>query len=192
MKDELTEEQAREILDALDEAINKGPWEESNFLRIFGKKLRGMRDDFASEMNRDQNAASAGMDAQKAHQELMQDKQRQIFIALYSSEGSNLQSWERILTNLARQVLSRPIYAEERDVQYFIKSKENRINEAYVAIYVNIEDILVLPSDKVLKDRFGKPLITLKDRAINVENISYFQHNESQYQYYRAHLIKRP
>jgi len=190
MKDELTEEQAREILDALDKAIGKGPWEESNFLRLFGKKLQKIRDEFATEMTRSEMTLAATSEANQARQDLIRSGQRQVFIALYSAEGVQLQSWERIIANLSRQILSRPIYAEERDVQFFIKSKENQFNEAYIAIYVNTDDILTLAADKIARDKFGKPLMTLKDRALNNDNIGHFVHNALHYKYTKGRLVK--
>ncbi|MGQ3892554.1 Dot/Icm secretion system protein IcmQ [Legionella sp. CNM-4043-24] len=190
MKDELTDEQAREILDALDRAITKGPWEESNFLRLFGKKLRELREEFATQMVSSDMAAAASTEARQARQDLVRGGQQLVYVALYSSEGSMLISWERIIANLSRQVLSRPIYAEEHDVQFMIRSKENRINEAYLAIYVDNQDVLTLTSDKTPRDKFGKPLMTLKDRALKIENISHFVHNGLQYNYVKNRLVK--
>lgn len=190
MKDELTEEQAREILEALDGAISKGPWDESNFLRLFGKKLREMREEFVHEMTRTDLASKATRDATLARRDLVRSEQRLVFIALYSAEGSNLLSWERIIANMSRQVLSRPIYSDEHDVQFMIKSKDNQLNEAYLAIYVNNQDVLTLAADKIAKDKFGKPLMTLKDRALSIDNIGYFVHNTHRYSYSKGRLIK--
>lgn len=189
MKDQLTQQQTDAILKALDEAINNGPWEESNFLRVIGKNLREIRDNFASQVGGDEQEKNA-IDANLANKAALRSGQQEVFIALYSSEGSNLQSWERIMTNLPRHVVSRPIYAQEDDVRFLIKSKENKMNEAYVAIFINQGDILALSADKIPLDRFGKPLITLKDRAINLDNISRFVHLSGVYSYSKGRLIK--
>jgi intracellular multiplication protein IcmQ len=190
MKDELTETQVNVILDALNEAIDNGPWEESNFLRVIGKNLREIRDNLVNEMSRGDLSHATKREANHAYQELMRSSMKLVYIALYSSEGKNLQAWERILANLSRQVLSRPIYSDELDVQFFIKSKENILNEAYVAIYIDHSNILTLAADRVPKDKFGKPLMTLKDRALLLENISYFVHNSIRYTYSKGRLIK--
>lgn len=185
MKDELTPQQADAILKALDDAIDTGPWEESNFLRVIGKNLREIRTNFANQI---------GVEAPKSIEPVtraaLRSGQQEVFIALYSSEGNNLQSWERILANLPRYVISRPIYADEADVRFLIKSKENKSNEAYVSVYINQSDILVLPPDKIPLDRFGKTLITLKDRAINLDNINRFVHFSGVYTYTKGRLIK--
>nr|3FXD_A Chain A, Protein IcmQ [Legionella pneumophila str. Corby]3FXD_C Chain C, Protein IcmQ [Legionella pneumophila str. Corby] len=46
MKDQLSDEQKETILKALNDAIEKGPWDKSNFLRVIGKKLIAIRDRF--------------------------------------------------------------------------------------------------------------------------------------------------
>ena len=50
MKDDITEEQANAILEALDKALKEGPWEDSSFLRVIGKNLQKIRDNFANEI----------------------------------------------------------------------------------------------------------------------------------------------
>lgn len=186
---ELTEQQANGILEALDKALETGPWEQSTFLRLIGKNLRQIRDNFAQQLSQhyDQNKATpSAMGRQVTYGE----GQQEVFISLYSSEGDNLQAWERILANLPRQSVSRPIYAEEKHVQSLIKSKENKINEAYVVIYVDKNNILPTAPDKTLQDKFGKPLLTLKDRSIILENIQLFVHFSGHYQYHKGRLQK--
>ncbi|GGI89951.1 Dot/Icm secretion system protein IcmQ [Legionella impletisoli] len=188
MKDEITEEQSKAILEALDNAINEGPWEESNFLRVIGKNLRQLRDKFSSQtkaLNQDEKIAS-----NLANRIALRSGQREIFIALYSSTGSNIQSWTHILANLPRQIISRPIYANEQDVKEVIRTKENQNNEGYVAIYINKDDILPTHPDKIPTDKLGKPLLSLKDKAIKVENINRFVHISGVYKYLGGRLVK--
>jgi intracellular multiplication protein IcmQ len=189
MKDKLTKQQTDAILEALDKAIETGPWNESNFLRVIGKNLQGIRDNFANLLNGGSDQQS-GVETISPHQAALRATQKEIFIALYSSEGSNLQSWERILANLPRQLVSRPIYDEEEGVKYLIKSKENKTNEAYVVAYVSQVDILNIQSDKGPVDKFGKPLMTIKDRSLNLDNISRFVHISGIYLYKKGRLIK--
>lgn len=189
MKDELSEQQTNAILKALDDAIEQGPWEESNFLKVIGKNLREIRDGFANQLN------SAGREKAKitshlANRIALRSGQQEIFISLYSSDGMNLQSWERIIMNLPKQMISRPIYADEADVKALLRTKENKMNEAYVSIYVNQSDILTLPSDKVPVDRLGKPLLTLKDKSLLLDNVNRFVHTSGSYQYHQGRLIK--
>lgn len=188
MKDELSESQTNAVLKALNDALDTGPWEESNFLRVIGKNLREIRDNLVNHIaTHNETSPSSPKATARAR---LQGELQEVYIALYSSDGNQLLSWERILANLQRQMVSRPIYAEEKDVQYLIKSKDNKLNEAYVAISINPADILNLSSDKIPLDKFGKPLLSLKDRSLNLENVNRFVHLSGTYHYIKGHLIK--
>lgn len=190
MKDELTDQQSKAILEALDEAIETGPWEESSFLRVIGKNLREIREGFANRVSGGRGSEKSRAESHLKKQTAMRVGLQEVYIALYSSEGGNIQSWERILANLPRHMISRPIYANEEAVKYLIKSKENKMNEAYVAIYINESDILAVSPDKTIIDKFGKPLMNLKDKTLNLENISRFVHMLGVYHYHKGRLIK--
>ena len=188
MKDELTEQQTKAILKALDDAIDSGPWGESNFLRVIGNNLREIRENFISQLGDKELEKLTELHA--ATQIARQDGQQEIFITLYSSEGSNIQAWERILANLPHQMISRPIYANEEDAKYITKSKENKINEAYVAIYIKQSDILKVGQDKLLFDKFNKPLMNLKDKSLSLDNVTRFVHMSDVYYYIKGRLVK--
>ncbi|AWN75385.1 TPA: Dot/Icm secretion system protein IcmQ [Legionella anisa] len=188
-EDNYAEEHNEAILKALDYAIQNGPWDKSNFLRSIGNRLIGIRDNFVKRISA-RSDAQIRADAHLANRLALRSGQQEVFVSLYSSDGSNLQSWERIIINLPRQMISRPIYANEEQVQALIKSKENKLNEGYVAIYINQTDIINLSADKTLSDKLGSPLLTLKDRALNVENITRFVHLSGVYKYSRGRLIK--
>ncbi len=188
--DELTTEQADAVLLALDNAIAQGPWEESNFLRVIGKNLREIRDEFVSGME-SSGKVSTDAAANLVHQNiLLRRGQKKVCVALYSSNGKNMQSWEWIVTNLPRQMISRPIYLEEEDVKAIIKTKENKINEAYVIIYIDENDILHVNDDKIPMDKLGKPRLLLKDGALKLSNMESFVHQSGTYHYSQGRLIK--
>ena len=189
MKDKLSENQADSILKALDNAIAQGPWDESNFHRVIGKNLREIRDNFTNQANASTNE-HVKMAETIANRLALRSGQQEIFIALYSSDGSNMLSWERILGNLPRQMISRPIYAQERDVKDIIKTKENKINEAYVSIFVGAEDLLQVDADKVPIDKLGKQLLSLKDKSLRLDNISRFVHHTGVYKFVNGRLVR--
>ena len=189
MKDELSEQQTDAILKALDDAIEHGPWDKSNFLRVIGKNLREIRDGFANQLY------APGQDTSKiashlANRIALRSGQQEIFVALYSSDGANIQSWERILVNLPKQMISRPIYASEEDIKALIRTKENKTNEAYVSMYISQGDILQMSADKIPVDKLGKPLLTLKDKSLSLDNINRFVHISGTYQYGQGRLVK--
>jgi intracellular multiplication protein IcmQ len=187
MKDELTKEQTDAILKALDDAIDGGPWEESNFLKVIGKNLREIRERFVSQLDfPDRGKGGVNL----ANRIALRSGQQEIFIALYSVDGNNVHSWERILANLPKQMIARAIYAEEKSAQDMIKSKENKVNEAYVSIFVSKENILPSSPDKLQVDKLGNPILSLKDKALSLDNINHFVHVTGRYKYHVGRLTK--
>lgn len=189
MKDKLSDEQNETILKALNDAIEQGPWEQSNFLKVIGKNLIEIRDNFLNQLGAS-SQAQLKAEAHMANRMALRSGQQEVYVSLYSSDGSNIQSWERIVANLPRQMISRPIYADEEDVKAMLKMKENKQNEAYVAIYINQSDILPLSPDKASVDKLGKVLLSLKDKTLNVDNISRFVHLSGVYRIANGRLIK--
>jgi len=187
----LTDEQIAAARAALNEALDQGPWEVSNFLGLIGKKLQKIRDDFEISINNiDLQATQSARDfADKTL--LRRSEMTKIFVSLYATDGSNVQSWERIIATLPTQSISRAVYANEEDVAEVIRSKPNPLNEAYVMLYVNPTDILVQPQEKIATDRLGKSLMALKDRAIALENIVTLTHQNHVYDYVQGRLVKR-
>lgn len=190
MKENMTEEQSKVILKSLDDAIEKGPWEESTYLRVIGKNLKKIRDEFYSEITSVLGDTSK-TDASLKNRVAMRSGQQEVYISLYASNGESLASWERIVLNLPRQIISRPIYADEEDVRHLIRMKENKLNEGYVAVFIDVDAILSVSSDKIQKDRYGKPLLSLKDKVINLDNISRFVHQTGTYQYIKGRFVKK-
>ena len=190
MKNEvLTKEQTDAVLQALENAIALGPWEESNFLKVIGKNLREIREEVLSKMDptiQDRANANRYQESQLA---LRKDQQK-VYVLLYSSDGGNLRAWEWILANLPRQMISRPIYVEEEDAKAIIKTKENKINEAYVAVYIGQNDILPVSVDRLPVDKLGKHLLALKDGTLSLDNVDCFVHQSGIYRYSRGRLIK--
>lgn len=180
---------AKKTLEALDDALISGPWDESGFVIMIAKKLRLIRDDLAAKIAK-QEEGELSSPEYLAHRAHLSASHKLVYVSLYSLDGVELNSWERILANLQRQIVSRPVYAAEEDVQNIIKTKEKKINEAYVAFYVSEPDILQLSPDKTPLDKLGKQMLVLRDNAINLENIDYFVHLSGKYRYVRGRLIK--
>ncbi len=189
MNDEFSKRKIKSILSSLDKVIEGNDWTQSNFLSVIGKKLREVREEFLDSVS-GSTEEKTKLSAHLANRLALRSGQQELYILLYSSDGANIQSWERIVANLPRQMISRPIYADENDVKSIIKTKEHKVNESYVSIYVNQTDILSLPADKAPVDKLGKPLLTIKDKSINLENLNYFVHSTGTYRYARGRLVK--
>ncbi len=146
----LSEQQTDAILKALDEAIENGPWDESNFLRVIGKNLREIRDGFVNQINAPGQEKSR-LASNLANRIALRAGQQEIFIALirlmviFYSPGSVFSSI------LPRQMISRPIYANEEDVRLSLKRKKIKITRPMFSLYVSQNDILTLASDKILR-----------------------------------------
>lgn len=180
---------AKEFLAALDKAIASGSWDETNFVLTIGKKLKEMRDNLAEDIKNAEENSEFSAD-QLARNLAMQDSLKEVFVSLYCLEGAKLASWEQIVVNLRRQMVSRPVYATEEEVIAFIKTKEKKINEAYVSVFVKEEDILQVRPDKIQFDKLGQKMLVLKDNAISLDCINYFVHVTGKYRYHRGRLLK--
>lgn len=188
MKEKLNDEQNAAILKALNKAIEDGPWDSSNFLRILGKKLVALRDDFIRQLGSVNQAHQERYGLEKRVQ--LRDDQQEVYISLYSADGGNIQSWEKIIANLPRQVISRPIYAHEENIKEVLKLKSNKVNEAYVTVYINKSDILTTSVDRVLVDKLGNSLLSLKDKSVQLDNIFRFIHCSGIYRLSKGRLEK--
>lgn len=185
--DEQEEKNQDPVLKALDLALLQGVWDGSNFLRVIGKNLQHIRDEYLQSLDEHSRTINPVSSNQMASTDPLQ---QEVFVALYTTEGSVLSAWERIISNLPSQIISRPIYTREEDAVAMIKTKENKVNEAYVAVFINRDDILVPAQDKIPRDKLGKPLIALKNKAISLSNINRFVHLSSVYKVVNNRLMK--
>lgn len=188
-KDDLSKEQADKIISVLDDAIQEDSWEKSRLLNAVGQRLQGMRAAFKQKID-EVYGSSQTTTSHLANRVALRQGQQLIYVSLYSVDGSILNSWERIVYNLSKQVVSRPIYSVEGDVKAMIRSKANPKNEAYVSVYVAVEDILSPPPDKVVRDKLGQGLLSLKDKALQLENLVKFFHESGIYHYQNGRLIR--
>lgn len=188
-RNQLTEQQIQTILSLFRQALEHGPWSGSPLLRVLGKKLQAIYDTFEAKV-----ALGEAEDQDKksltVRQQQPLDTEEMVFISLYSSDGAHLKSWEQILLNLPRQLITRPIYEKEEDVKRAIRSREKQINEAYIVAYVSKQDILPIPQDKAPKDRLGTFLLTLKEKCLSPEKIIRLVHQSGVYTYDRGRLNK--
>ncbi len=180
---------AKEFLAALDKAIASGSWDETSFVLIIGKKLKEMRENLAKDIKKAEENSDFSSDILSKNLK-MQNSLKEVFISLYSVEGAKLASWEQIIFNLRKQMISRPVYAAEEEVIAIIKTKEKKINEAYVSVFVKQEDILTMRPDKIQSDKLGQNMLVLKDNSVSLDYINYFMHLTGKYKYSRGKLLK--
>lgn len=186
MKKDISEQQIKEILQVLDDLIENGPWDSSNFLRVIAKNIEGIRQKLIDQTL----GKSYEVESHLANRMAVRSGQQEIYILLYSSEGGHLPNWERIIATLPRHTASRPIYAEEKDVLAAMRATDKPLNQAYVAVYIQQSDILELEEDKIPLDKLGKQLISLKDKSIKLNSITRFVHKSGTYQFENLKLQK--
>jgi intracellular multiplication protein IcmQ len=170
-------EQAQIIQEALHRLANSSNFSHSTFLKIVQQQIQKVSDEF------DKTVEEVYFSEEKKDQQVVTDPNKQtVFISVYCSEGSKIDAWQRVILNLPKQYISRPIYLREQDAQKAAKAKPQFLNEAYVAVLVDKKNIFAADSDLFnLQDKFGHQLLTLKDRSVELSNIVFFWHNSKQY-----------
>ena len=182
IKTSLSPEQVKNIQEAIKKMLSSDAWDKAIVLRVIRQQLQVLSDKF------DKAALEAFAPEELAALVTHEEKQL-VFISVYASEGKNLEAWQRLLMNLPRQYVSRPIYTREEDAQYAARNKGIAMNEGYVAIWVDKSNIM--PSSNQLfdlKDKFQHALLTLKDRAIDLKNIEFFWVNSTHYTFQNGRL----
>jgi len=191
---------AQELLKAIDDTIETGPWDKSVFLGAIGKKLKDIRFNFKNRLrfldpNFDEteseniNSETPATINQPVSR-LPAEGQMEAFVSLYSADGNNLQKWEKIILALDRQIVTRPVYSAEKEIKSLIRSKIIRKNDAYVSFILTNNDIITPKDGKSLLDRLGNPLLILKDSALTISNITRFCHESGVYSYHNNTLTR--
>lgn len=174
----------KKVLESLNEAIKKGPWDKTLFLRAIGQKLQELRDRYSQDMAFEQSEKAEAKDLSPAHLAARMSErsgQVEIFVSLYSADGGNLHNWERQLHTLGKQIISRPVFQSEDDVRELIRSKINKRNEAYACVYIKKSDIMQPAGGKAPLDALGHTLLVVREGAASPNNITRFIHSSGQY-----------
>jgi intracellular multiplication protein IcmQ len=169
--------QAQAIQEALHSLANSPSFTHSSFLKIVQQQIQQLSQGF------DEAVQSVYFSEDSSLIDSLQNQDQQIvYISVYCSDGSKIDAWSRVIMNLPKQYISRPVYLREEDAQKAAKAKAQFLNEAYVAVMVDKKNIFSTDNELFnLKDKFGHRLITLKDRAIDLSNILFFWHHSKQY-----------
>lgn len=170
-------EQAKTIQDALHHLVASPHFSNSTFLRLLHQQIQNLSEEFDRTM---QEVYSLQEETSEQEKKDYTNKEL-IYISIYCFDGRNLASWKRVIENLPRQYISRPIYLKERDVQKAVKAKPQLMNEGYIAIYVEKQAINQPDQSFLPADKWGHTLLSLKDRAIDLQNVEFFWHDSKHY-----------
>jgi intracellular multiplication protein IcmQ len=179
-------EQLKKFQKIYDEMLGDENWANSPFLKIMHAKLTKLKFELDEVLNFDQPFETLDISPnQKGH--FQENNFEKFYIYLYTTEGKKLDAWQRLVDNLERQYISRPIYCNEKDVQYAVFNAPVFHNAGYVAVWVEKKFIQI--QDELIKDKFGNDLMVLKDRAISLDKIDYFWTNSTQYKWKDGKLV---
>ncbi len=182
---------AMELLKALDNTIEKGPWDKSVFLGNIGKKLKDIRFNFKNRLrfidpgfeetpDAEGATATAAPPLRTVSLEPNAD-QIEAYVSLYNVDGGSVPKWEKIIQSLDKQIVTRPVYATEQAARMAIRAKTIKKNDAYASFILNKADIIPPKDGKAPLDRQGNPLLILKDTALKIENVTHFCHESGTY-----------
>lgn len=170
----------------LDEGIASGPWQANLFLKGIKKKLEEIRDEFVTRVGIDHHHQQMANELLAANNETTE-----IYIALYQSQGSNMSKWQEVVVSLVNYIMGRPIYYNETDVQAAIRLNDRNLNHAYVVVKVASDAILRDTSEVSRTDREGRKLISLREAAIQLQNIIRLVHASGEYKLVGNFLVKQ-
>lgn len=174
------EDELKKFQETYNELLANEGWEKVPFLKIMHAKLLKLKLELDDLMGLTPETPSL-QDHQSPQAELSSDNLLKLYIYLYTTEGKRLEAWQRLLANLDKQYISRPIYRNEVDAQYAVFNAPVMHNAGYVAVWVDKK--FLLEAENGPRDKFGHELLMLKDRAIDLAKIEYFWTNSSQYQW---------
>lgn len=176
-------EEVELIQQTIKECLELPEWQRSNYLKLMHGRLEKIANDLQDSIN---HLTASNSDSIQTEVRDHSDEQL-VFISLYSAFGKSIEAWERVVMNLPKQYVSRSVYLNEKDAQYAARYKGLLQNEAYISIWVKKANVI---NTGILKDKFSRLLITLKDRAVILENIEYFWNASVRYKWQKNHLIR--
>lgn len=188
MSEDKLREQINKFEATYNDLLSDNRWQQTPFLKVMHSKLTQLKNELTSIIESSGIQEKTTPKLEKVALPESEDFQK-LFIYLYSSDGKKIDSWQRVVANIDKQFISRPIYLEEADVQHAVLHAPVTFNAGYVAIWVDKNFInIVLDEDKP-KDKYGRELVSLKDNAIILEKIDYFWNNFVQYHWLKDKLI---
>lgn len=180
---------ARKLIDALNTAIETGPWSKGLLFEAIGNKLKLLRDQFQQELDvsiEEQSPTSQ----QNSLSKTGESSWVLAYLSLYIIEGNDIKKWEKLLSNLGSNIVTRPIYKNEEDLLTALRAKETKLNDAYVCVRLRAADIINPPDNMPPVDRFGHELLIVRQGGISSSNIVYFIHNNLRYKFEKQELVR--
>jgi len=179
----------REFFTQVDKLLQLEKWKANDLLQAAGQQLKKVREqlpDWEQKKKPDlKEARAVALAAQHSNM-------TQVFISLYQADGYNMKKWAALLEMMKDLAASRPIYQAEQDVRTVIRTKEQKQNEGYAAVYVSPKLVLAGgASGQALQDKSGYKLAFVKEGALLPEHMLYFEHISGRYTLQDGVLVRQ-
>src|SRR3990167_1244297 len=189
-KDQLSQEDKTGLLQAVIQAVDHvssaGDWESSLFLRNTIKPLMQIKSEAEVELAKLSKKAEESQNKETP----LSENEAKVYVSLFQSDGYNIGKWAMQLRSLDRYVVGRPIYGNEEEMLARLRARaQAAVNEAYVIVVVKKTDIQHPAHGAAMKDQFGNPLVSLKEKALKFGRIAAFVHQGVYYQFVDGQLI---
>lgn len=177
-------EMKNQLLEALNEVMEKGQWHSSLFLRNILKQLQELHMQVTHEFTEvdEEEREEAITNNLQQRQALAEEREgyQRAYITLYQAYSDQLDRWFTAIKMLDKYSASRAAYHSVQDVENMIRQKQSKC-DAYVIVWVKETDILPVGEAGVLKDRWGYELMTLKEGSFSLKNVIEFVHDGKHY-----------
>lgn len=177
------------LMEILQSLMETGDWSASLFLRAAQKKIQVLYEEASILSTQLEDKARSSRDQQQKIR--IQQGYTNVYVSIYQSDPYNLARWENTLKSIKEYSINRPIYGSEAHIEEAIRSKGS-INEGYVIIYVKEVDIIEPYPGKIIEDRWGHELLTLRDNSLKPANILEFVHQGQRYDFIDGKLLSKP
>jgi hypothetical protein len=148
-----------------------------------GDKFRFIADRLAAlSMRVEENIAALQKKAEKITGETLVEDETLVYVYLYNTHGLSLQSWLKMLNPSVfyEYSVNRPVYAEKKDIEAYIRTKVNKTHHGYLTVIVKKTEILPAGAE-LQKDTLGNPLIKVREGSLKAEKLISFSHNGHDY-----------
>lgn len=163
----------KKLIKLLDNLLSGDAWEKSLLLKATHKRIEALRSS-AQELL---DSATTVVEEETEDTKLAVG-QKVVYISLYQAHGNNMTQWQSAIKSIVEHAVSRPVYSREEDIVALIRSKEHPECEAYIVVNVKEDDVIPPYLGKAVQDRFGHELLTLRQGAIALQNITEFVHEQ--------------
>jgi hypothetical protein len=119
--------------------------------------------------------------------DVLEVDQQFVYVHLFHANGKQINRWANVLSprNLVEYSVNRPIYENEEQVKAYIRSRPQVDEHAYIVVKINKSD--VLPKQQL--DILGQPLLKLKERSLQSDNLLKFVYKNESYQLFDGQLL---